>query len=237
MSKERDIQETRAFFEGWELYQTIIARNYMFHAEVIEHEEALLARLGKEKLSIIELGCGDAYAIGKVAKAISVAKYHGIDITRLALEYARKNLEGVISNVELVEGEMFSETVGKSRIYDVAILGYTAHHLERNDKVILFQSLEQQLTADGLLIVYDLVREEGEAREAFLERSIQFFEASWDAFDEEKLASIRDHVSQKDYPESWKGWESIARKSGYEKAELRFRDPQNIFGIMAFSKA
>ncbi len=234
MSKEQDILATKAFFEGWKFYQTIIRLNYMFHAEIIEHETALLSSLSRERLSVLELGCGDSFAISQVAKSISIDRYRGIDITSLALKYAQKNLERVIPNVELVEGDMFQEGTFHSEISDAGVLGYTAHHLETKAKISLFSRVRKQLRADGILIVYDLITDEGESPEDFLERSIQHFETSWDAFDRDQLASIRDHVSTKDHPESWEGWKSIAEESGYSRSALRFRDPQHIFGIMAF---
>jgi len=86
------------FIKGWELYQKIIQRNYMKHAEIVTGIDASTDDLRMAELSILEVGCGDAYAISQALRDRQDVRYTGIDMSQHALDYAGKNLARIVGN-------------------------------------------------------------------------------------------------------------------------------------------
>jgi len=86
MNREQNIADTKALFEGWELYQIAIANNYMIHQEIIDCLGDQLSKTGGTACSVLEIGCGDSYVISEIAKSTNIDRYVGIE---------RLNLDGI----------------------------------------------------------------------------------------------------------------------------------------------
>src|ERR1019366_5925891 len=53
-----------SFFDTWDIYQKVVAGNYMFHREIgAELKRVLRAQFDGRPISILDLGCGDAAAL------------------------------------------------------------------------------------------------------------------------------------------------------------------------------
>jgi len=119
--------------------------------------------------------------------------------------------------------------------FDLIVAGYSIHHLNAVEKKNLFNILRSKLSFNGFLIVYDIVSEEKESREAFLNRSAEFVTSEWTQFTSQQSETLKEHILNNDYPESWTSWSSIALESGYATTNLLYRDSKKLFGIMKFT--
>lgn len=232
--KQQNKENIKQFFEGWKLYSTIIKHNYMMHNEIIDFLIKRLKLLHKTDLRILEVGCGDAYAVSQTAEHISISHYTGIELSEMALEFAAKNLENKITSIDLVNGDMTEKVETVDGQYDVIIAGYSMHHLDYQQKSKLFAEFKEKLTSDGLLIIYDLVQQQNETADEYIERALQNFETHWLKLDAAQFASVREHVSNNDIPESWRSWRALAQENGYTHQQLHYRDKHDIYGIMEF---
>ena len=87
------VQEVQRFFDQWNIYQRVIQNNFMFHKQI--HQvvyELLFNHFQQEPFSLLDLGCGDSSLIAKTIKDLPISYYHGIDISEMALEAAKKKL-------------------------------------------------------------------------------------------------------------------------------------------------
>ncbi len=234
MNSETKIDEIRAFFDGWDLYTTVIEHNYMIHTEVLAYLIRRLTELSWSDLNILEVGCGDAHIVSELGRFVNIERYCGIELSRMALDFAATKLEGKVQDLDLINGEMVQEIGGVHGKFDLVIAGYTIHHLDQEGKQHFLAGLREKLYPGGLLVVYDLVHQQEETKEAYIDRAIDFFDSDWTAFSAEQLASIGDHVRQNDIPESWEGWRNAALGSGYSKQRFPYYDRNRLFGIMEF---
>ncbi len=232
MHKNEEIQK---FFEGWELYKKVIENNYMVHNEVIEILTERLGVFSFDDLSVLELGCGDAYTISRVMESINVYKYCGIDLSKIALEFAEENLRNIVDSHNFIIGDMVTELNNISEKYDVVLAGYSLHHLERDAKKQVLHDCKNRLNRNGKLLVYDLVFETTEDPEQFLTRCVQHFEKNWMKMTNEQHIMIREHVLKQDIPESLPNWQELALKSGFKNLTCQFRDNNKMYALIEFS--
>ena len=230
-----DKENIKQFFEVWKLYSAVIEHNYMMHNEIIAFLGKRLGELNKPDLRILEVGCGDAHSVSQIAKHIDISHYTGIELSEMALQFAEQKLGDFIQYIRLINGDMLEKMTEINDQYDVIIAGYSMHHLNNQQKGHLFATFKQHLNTDGILIIYDLVQQEDETAKQYIERALDNFETYWTEFNQQQLASIRDHVSNNDIPESWLGWKALAQQNGYSHQHLALRDQYNIYGIMEFA--
>ena len=235
MPSNPQLDEIKAFFETWELYTIVIEEDYMIHQEVMSYLIRRLTQLGWSDISVLEVGCGDAYVISEIARRLmNIESYCGIELSRMAMDFASDKLKNKIDEVTLINGDMVEETPYIDQQFDLIIAGYTIHHLDRKAKIDFLCSLKDRLRPGGLLIVYDLVSEEGEAPDVFIERLIGLFNSNWSKLSPEQLQNVSEHVSQNDKPEPWSSWRGIASESGFATQRFPFHDDNRVFGIMEF---
>ena len=85
-----------AFFQGWQLYQSIIQNNCMDHREIGSAVRNVCETF-TEDFTVLDLGCGDSSMAIKALEGLRVSSYTGVDLTAPALELARANFSGTYS--------------------------------------------------------------------------------------------------------------------------------------------
>ncbi len=220
------------FVKGWELYQKIIECNYMKHHEVVTALRSALAEVAKESLSIVEVGCGDAYAVGEALNGEQTIEYTGVDMSQHALDHARKNLMPRGWQLDLRVGNMFEVVPRLEAGIDVVLAGYSLHHFGSDRKEILLQRFRPLLNPNGKVIIYDLFRREKESREDYLERLLQSCRESWNEMSDEQMEQIHEHVRENDHPESLQSMKQLADHSGYDRCECVYRDEDEFYGVV-----
>ncbi|HSG11874.1 MAG TPA: class I SAM-dependent methyltransferase [Gammaproteobacteria bacterium] len=223
--------EIQAFFEGWQLYQQVIAGNYMMHVNVISELETVLADCYKPGLTVLELGCGDAHVLHQALRGRRIAHYLGIDLSAPALDFARDRLDSIVDDLRLYPDTMANVERYAERRYDLIIAGYSLHHLRQNEKRSLLGLLHTRLADGGELFVYDVFRDDDETRAAYLERGMRCFRERWSSLSEEQLDRVARHVMEQDHPESRSGWEQLIADAGFSGCDWRLDDPDRLFAV------
>lgn len=210
---------SRLFRENWATYQKVIRGNYMFHREltaaVIDQFDAMPA----SPLAILDLGCGDASQLAEILKTRQVAEYLGCDLSPFALELARHNLSSLGDRALVQCGDMLSllRQTQPSR-FDVVFSSFAVHHLSHDDKCVFFSECRRVLAATGCVILVDVMREEGETRQEYLDRyfAVAFPSSS---LTEQDRSRIVEHARAFDFPETAATFQSMASASGLAEAK------------------
>lgn len=228
--------EVKRFFRQWNVYQKVIAHNYMLHQEVASFLSTALAGLGNRGLRILDLGCGDAAMIAGLGPALSIESYRGVDLSGPALDFARKNLESLDCDKRFVENNFLNEIMSLSGEYDVIIAGYSLHHLSQDEKILFFQRAHALLGEGGRVVIYDLVRRNDESRSQYLDRLCRYYGENWHQITAEELEAIFDHIKNSDYPEQEGFFEKMATQFNYSCHVTEFRDADRLYDFFYLEK-
>lgn len=207
-------QPTDLFSRSWSLYDLITEYNYMFHHEIYaEISHMLSQRRDHGEYRMLDLGCGNARFLAPVLLQFPPAHYQGVDLSEDALGEARDYLAD-LPDVELKHGDLLEAIHATTDKWDVIFTGYALHHLSADEKAAFFQAAARCLPADGWLLMVDVVREEGESREAYLRGYLKFMRESWTKVPEEQLEEACGHVASHDYPETLSALNAMTRAAG-----------------------
>jgi len=223
------------FFENWVLFQNIVARNYMYHGEIIHTLRAWAQANGKRGMRILDLGCGDAEVARRAFKGIDDIQYYGIDLSGKALEIARSNFENCNWNVELLEGDLTKLIQQLHGPFDLVIAGYSFHTLEHAAKSTTLNNIRLVLTPTGSLIIYDLLPRHREHQREYKKRLLTEAIDSWTLLSPEHLSSFKKHVESASHPIDEADWQLLAYESSLGKLKNIYRDPKEHFGVIRFS--
>ena len=202
------------FRKTWGTYQKVISNNLMFHREITAAVRKLLAtRQGP--LNVLDLGCGDAAHIGKILNPGQVAEYCGCDLSPYALDVARNNLEPFGIRVNLLCRDMVAVLrEAPANHFDVVYSGYALHHLSTEDKQVFFTECCRTLRDNGCVILVDVMREEGQARPAYLDDYNGAVATQWDALTRHERDQVQEHIRNCDFPETPTGLQKLAKNAG-----------------------
>lgn len=206
---------TAIFRRSWSLYDFITERNYMFHREIYAEVARLLesrARLGVYHL--LDLGCGNARFLAPCLEAIPPATYMGVDLSEAALNEARTHLADLPAAVTLHGGDLLHAVETHEDTWQVIFSGFAIHHLSQEEKARFFQAAAQRLTEDGWLILVDIVREEQDSRETYLESYLNFMREHWTGLPTEGFEEARAHIVAFDHPETFSTLSAMAAAAG-----------------------
>lgn len=225
--------ETTLFRQSWTLYDSISEMNYMFHREIYAQITTLLSqRRAIGPYSLLDLGCGNSRFIAPCLKAAKPSRYAGVDLSEAALAEAREYLGG-LENVALHHKDMLQALQTTEASFDVIFSGYAVHHLDAKGKQDLFHACAAKLAPGGQFILVDVVREEGQTREHYLEGYLNFMRTQWTAVRPDHLEEACDHVAAYDFPETFSDLKSMASAASLTNVRLLDRFAQHH--ILVFS--
>jgi ubiquinone/menaquinone biosynthesis C-methylase UbiE len=228
--------EIKSFFEGWQLYQKVIQYNYMRHNEIYNWLCNKIKTQDNALDNVLEVGCGDAYMMSKIAKLYSLSEYVGIDLSDQALKFAYENLSKRTISLKLISGEMLEEIKRINGEFSTVIGSYSIHHLQEVEKNELFENIYRLLLPDGRFYLIDIVSYEDESRIDYLNRGILQYYENWIALTYKQKEGVKNHVLSSDYPESFQEWNKIASTVGLQCLSSEYLDEQELFGAMEFIK-
>ena len=235
MPSETDNAEIEAFFDGWEIYRKVIEGNYMSHREL---GDALIAHYATQPRGrrVLDLGCGDSAMASRVVRESNVATYHGVDLAEMALDYGRKNLADSGAAICLSKADLGDFVRRCDDSFDVITVGYSLHHYSQAEKRAFFSAIvDQQLLAPGgELLVYDVFREPGESREAYLDRYLEVCSDEWTDFDPSQWQMVVDHIRARDYPEEQDVFVQLGRDAGLSGGAELWRDHTGFHRLLKF---
>ena len=195
--------EIQAFFDGWQIYQTVIAEDYMNHRAIHAAVRGLL-EAEEAPFALLDLGSGDASQLALGLHGLPVRQCTAVDLSPHALKLAQQNLEAAGNfSVEVVHDDLlhFVQTTSLRNL-EAVHSGFALHHLQRDEKAAAFRAIARLLAPDGQFILYDIVRRPDETREAYLDRYLTVIDADWNALSRADRAKARGHITTYDFPET-----------------------------------
>jgi len=219
--------QTALFRKSWTLYDAISEKNYMFHREIYAQVADLLyQRYQTGSYRLLDLGCGNARFLAPCLQAAPPASYDGVDLSVSALDEARTYLNG-IPNTALHHQDMLQAVEDTDSAFDIIFTGFAVHHLDAAAKQQLFHACAQHLAPGGQFIMVDVVREEGQTREQYLDGYLNFMRTQWTEVLPEHLDEACAHVAAYDFPETLSDLTHMAKRAALNKTQLISRHAQH----------
>jgi SAM-dependent methyltransferase len=216
------------FTRSWSLYDLITEHNYMFHQEIYSGVEDLLKqRDDHENYRLLDLGCGNARYLAPCLKRLPPKLYEGVDLSEAALAEAREYLAELPGQVVLTHGDLLKTVQLTDKTWDVIFSGFAIHHLMPEEKARFFRAAGQCLSQNGWLIMVDVVREENQDRDSFLDGYLRFMREKWTKVPRDQLEEACAHVRDHDYPECLSTLAQMAKEAGLHSTRLVSREAQH----------
>jgi SAM-dependent methyltransferase len=205
----------KEFFDAWSIYDHILEHNYMFHNEIYRDVGQLLARrFNHQPFSMLDLGCGSARHLTQTLRGSRVQAYAGYDLSDTAIEHAQRNLSGLGIPIDLQQGDLLEGLEHSHGPFDLIFSSFAVHHLSTGEKTNFFKAAAKRLSEDGMLLLIDVMRNEGEDRPVYLERYCSWLRSAWTTLSETALDEVCSHICGNDYPETASQLYSMATEAG-----------------------
>jgi SAM-dependent methyltransferase len=192
----------REYFDNWSLYNQVIDHNYMFHDELYRELKHFIGSYKADvPIAILDLGCGSASHLSGALQGRLVGQYVGYDLSEVAISCAKRNLAELECPVEFRQDDLLTGLRANSKQFDLIFSSFALHHLTSTAKADFFRLAYESLPADGILLLIDVMREEDEDLEAYLENYCSWLKSEWSEIQTEGLDSICSHIQDNDFPE------------------------------------
>lgn len=212
---------TSFFTRTWSVYDLITEHDYMFHCEIYARvADVLKQRNDAKQYRLLDLGCGNARFLAPCLKQFPPAHYQGVDLSDTALDEARTYLAGLDCTVVLTHGDLLDAVESTQQKWDVIFTGFALHHRTSADKARFFQAAGRCLSENGWLLMVDVIREEHQSREDFLEGYLTLMRERWTQIPADQLAAACEHVAAYDYPEYLSTLQDMAQASGLNHSRV-----------------
>lgn len=233
-NKVNGIDKIKDFFDAWNLYQRVIQFNYMSHKELIFTLEKFIEENYKSLYSMLDLGCGDSY-IPKALKETNISHYHGIDLSPMALKFAKKNMQSLLCKKQFTEGNILEEIDKLEKGYDIIIATSSIHHFSLKQKGELIGALRPLLNPNGKFLMYDIMCKNNETRDGYIQRLMNDFQTCWTEMTAKELVLLHNHVSGYDFPEFFVTLKLMGQQNGFSKVNSLFQDQKHLYELLCFT--
>jgi ubiquinone/menaquinone biosynthesis C-methylase UbiE len=220
MNQAAESDPIALFRANWETYQKLLEHNYMFHQELVSASQQLIQSI-ERPLSLVDLGCGDASVSQTLFKNNQISRYIACDLSKPALQFAQSNLSAWSSALELNCLDMLEQLEQiPDRSLDLVFSSYAIHHLSDQSKLTLFKECFRVLNHSGWFMLIDVMRNDGQSREDYLNDYLTMVEHDWTAINSTECARITQHVRDNDFPLSPSEYQIFASQAGFHKTHL-----------------
>ena len=211
---------TALFEKAWNLYESIALGNHMSHREIYTILTGRLQQLhGSGGYSMLDLGCGDARFLEPCFSASRPASYHGVDLSEPALELARKRMVH-LARADWSRQDLLEHLRQGGEAYDVIFSGYALHHLATPAKREVMLCAARGLRPGGRLLLVDVIRRQGQSREAYIAAYLDRIRNAWSGLTPEMVSEACAHVSAFDFPETFEELDAMASQAGFQPGIL-----------------
>lgn len=204
------------FFSNWAIYRAVIEHDCMDHRRLSAVLHEVLAERDQD-FELLDLGCGDAAAIGPAMKGTRACRYVGMDCAAPALEYARQTLAPLDIRLDLRTAHMMDAIRECPERFDLILASFVLHHLDSAGKREFLERARERLKPGGELILVDVVRRDGQSRDEYLDFYAGLV-GQW-AVGPDRQARIIEHVRGHDFPEELSTQPRWAMDLGYTSAQ------------------
>jgi SAM-dependent methyltransferase len=223
-------QSVILFNKNWQLYKKVIDANYMHHALFQRLIGEALRQMGERgPLRFLDLGCGDASQLIDHLQELDVDTYVGYDLSNTALALAKENLTFMAGKTRFVDGRMEELLAEDENMYDIIHTSFAVHHLDDDMKAAMIRMASERLAPGGLLIYVDVFRQDDIGRAEYIEEYCGHMDVHWSLLSGDEKQSIRDHVTQFDFPSTVGLILAHARSSGLENMTIHTNDETHYF--------
>ncbi len=210
------------------IYRKIVGENLMFHREVYGLLRNLLSEEMPKPFRFLDIACGDASASAAALNGSAIDYYYGIDLSPQSLDLARESLKDLPCPIDLRCCDFVEAMADWSDAVDLVWIGMSLHHLQPEGKVRLMKNVRDQLTRDGLFLIWEPTLLDEENRDEHFDR-FSAYRGVWAALTDEEFATMEAHMRLADFPETADTWMAMGHEAGFSEAEQIFLMP-NRFG-------
>lgn len=220
------------FSDNWNVYQKIIANNYMLHKEFSSATVKAFAQTKIPIKTVLDLGCGDAQLIAKDLSTIDIDTYTGYDLSEAALAQAEHFLQILPVHKTLCLGRMEALLAASKESWDLIFSSYAIHHLSDLAKQAILQSIYDHINPNGLFIMIDVMRNKGQSREAYMDHYIGGIRKNWPGLAPREQDMIANHIHEYDFPATYDDLIEWARAIGFSVEKASIPDDRHHMLIM-----
>ncbi len=194
----------------------------MFHREISHAvSDALEEFKPHQKLSILDLGCGDASMILPMLNPSRVNNYVGCDLSQPALDIAHQALETNEITHQLICDDMLRvATEQKDASLDLVFSSYALHHLNAPRKEEIIEEIARILVPGGRFVLVDVFREPTEDRAQYMRHYMCKLKDSWSKLDTESQTLVINHATEYDFPEHLTFYQNLCNAKGLNSGKV-----------------
>ena len=222
------------FNRNWSIYQKVIRGDYMRHQTIGGMAADVFRTLEGTPAEMIDLGCGDAQEIARQARLFPVKSFTGFDLSAMALQIARKNLD-YLPDLSLRCEPLESVSEEPDHSVNFVFSGYAIHHLEDSVKKDVLKDIYRVLRPGGHFLLADVFRKHGKSRQEYMDHYFAMVKSEWTDLSADDVHEVIDHIRTSDYPadsEQFIGW---VKDAGFELISSDTNDEQHL--IYRFRKS
>ena len=228
-----DASAQAVFHQQWQIYRTMVDHNYLFHREVYGWLHRILVDEARQPFRFVDVGCGDAAEIVGALSGTRITRYHGIDLSRAALDLAEQALAALDCHATLEQRD-FVEALGEgAEPTDIVWIGLSLHHLLTPAKLAVMRAIRGIVGERGLLLIYEPASPDGEDRAGWMRRWDQQ-QPAWTAYPPAAWDTFVAHVHAADFPETVSRWHELGRDAGFGTVQEVFVAPSDLLRMYRF---
>jgi ubiquinone/menaquinone biosynthesis C-methylase UbiE len=221
------------FSQHWNIYQKIIAHNYMRHAELGKKTAFIVNQYPQKKLHILDIGCGDASALLSVLQPTVIASYTGFDLSSATLQLAAEKLTAQNVPHALKEGNMMELIEQEENQFDIIYSSFAIHHLQDDEKRKLLLACLDRLLPEGKMIYIDIFREHI-SRNEYINNYLSFIETDWPLLTANEKQLVHEHITTYDFPSDLEETIASVHSLGFSVSEKY--QPDHSHAMLVLSK-
>lgn len=238
-SSEEELFLPQEFFnKQWKLYQKILDNNYIGHSEIYSILRQVLLDYFQEPFKMLDLGCGDASFTAQALLNSTISSYQGIDVSIPALEIAKDNMAKIQCDTTFIQGNISQFVpelmLSKQNNFDIILSSFVLHHLSLEQKDCIIGQLKNLLTSNGVFILIDIVRKEGEDRETYLRYYLENIQKDWSLLTPQEYLMSANHISLYDFPETQQTLGEISQKYNFTRFDCLYNNPLTTGQLLCF---
>jgi ubiquinone/menaquinone biosynthesis C-methylase UbiE len=229
-----DTPALNLFRREWQTYRKVVESNYMFHHEVYGQLHQILVDEAPQPFRFLDIACGDASASVRALRGTRVSHYHGIDLSKPALDLASEALKTLGCPVTLECRNLIEVLDEWNQSVDVAWIGQSLHHFSGPEKLEVMRAVRRIAGERGLFLIWEPASPDGEDRDGWLRRFELTSRPLWTALTPEEWGAMLAHIRAADFPETSSRWRALGQEAGFSKIRELFVAPTNINRMYCF---
>lgn len=231
-----DNDQVRAFFDQWATFRKTVVSNCFCHREVYAALRQFLNSHHARAFTLVDLGCGDAATMTFALEDTYVSNYCGVDLSEVALQFARANAQSLVCAKSFFEGDYF-EIVRRGMCQgDVIWIGLSFHHLSPSKQREFVSAAAGAVAPGGHLMIYDVFGDNGDPRETTLGRVWSECVEQCPTLTADELASIHEHMWSCDHPATVATLSEHAEQAGFEPPITLFANDSGLCRLLSMRR-